>query len=851
MYPPPSGAKLTSAQRETFSLILSALSEMKFGRPAIQAKLPELIESMKSITSTAEDQRRMGEELEDWVRWYRLPGYYLAFLFQEVTRSIGSPASGAISCLLFADAQDHFAEDLSLHSRENAYNGWRAWKVSSGSIDDFGQASDPVGALLCSRLKMAYGYYYRLYNSAPYSSINPLSEHLYFEKPWSDLKAAFPDVALSLTPDSPALFEEVIARCAAPEDAYCRVVALRHLGLWHSGAGNYPAAQTAYRTALSDAMEVGLDAEIGHLHRLLGLALREDHKLDEAELELRKAFTHDAHPKFSYWQAIDFCEIGDVRLRRLPTELEPGKNLPELAATEEAYANGRRAFENHIGGTVLPIARAIKQQMMRSYADNSIQIATRVGPDETLDVIEVFGPRYATDLVAESRVAASMDAPEYARFRQARAIVHRDLATVSTNATLDNAFEDYLTSVVDDRAERQFYLQTRNRLSPQIIRAQLCSAVVEQTHSLRIADTVFLLFYVGRAQTYAMLIDASCGQIVMASFVALSADQWRQCHDAYGAAATKARGSSRPALFMRPAIDALLDFYQRTFGGLLDMFAPVLAGKHLKIFPRFRMNDVPLHALRAGGKRLIELCDVSYAASLSLFLQVHGTDAAIADGGLAILRDAARTPAYAGTLRAIAAQGSDIPVSIPDAPWKNFQVALAENPPTDIFFACHGRFDQDDPRKSRLEVTRDEPVDFTRLFSDLDLRSCRSAFMGACESGLGRTLVSAEYAGLPTAFFAAGVRSVIATLWEVNQLAAAIVVAKHYSLLHAGKHQGVASLNEAARQIMVMSQDEVIAWVRQFIPDRAGAWESEIRKMDDPPFNHPYYWAGFFASGDV
>jgi CHAT domain-containing protein len=178
-------------------------------------------------------------------------------------------------------------------------------------------------------------------------------------------------------------------------------------------------------------------------------------------------------------------------------------------------------------------------------------------------------------------------------------------------------------------------------------------------------------------------------------------------------------------------------------------------------------------------------------------------------------------------------------------------VALAENPPTDIFFACHGRFDQDDPRKSRLEVTRDEPVDFTRLFSDLDLRSCRSVFMGACESGLGRTLVSAEYAGLPTAFFAAGVRSVIATLWEVNQLAAAIVVAKHYSLLHAGKHQGVASLNEAARQIMVMSQDEVIAWVRQFIPDRAGAWESEIRKMDDPPFNHPYYWAGFFASGDV
>jgi CHAT domain-containing protein len=148
-------------------------------------------------------------------------------------------------------------------------------------------------------------------------------------------------------------------------------------------------------------------------------------------------------------------------------------------------------------------------------------------------------------------------------------------------------------------------------------------------------------------------------------------------------------------------------------------------------------------------------------------------------------------------------------------------------------------------------VTQDDPVDFTQLFSDLDLRNCRSVFMGACESGLGRTLVSAEYAGLPTAFFAAGVRCVLATLWEVNQLAAAIVVAKHYSLLHSGARQVIACLNEAARQTKVMSRDDVIAWVRQFIPEKATVWESEICKLDDPPFNHPYYWAGFFASGDV
>ncbi|HTW80408.1 MAG TPA: CHAT domain-containing protein [Terracidiphilus sp.] len=850
MFPPPSGAKLAPTQRETFKLILSALAEMKFDRLAIHAKQRELVAWMTSINSTDEDQRRMGEELEDWVRWYRLPGYYLAFLFQEAMRDLRS-FRFPIACLLFADAQDHFAEDLSLHSRENAYSNWHAQMKSLYTTSDNDQAPDSVGAFLRYRLRITYGYYYRLYSSTPYSAINPLSEHLYFEKPWHELKLAFPEIGLTLNAESPALFEQVVDRCAGPEDVYCRVVALRHLGLWHAGKGNYQAAQAAYQTAMSDAKEVKLDAEIAHLHRLLGMALREDGKLDDAELEFRKAFTQDSHPKFSYWQAIDLCEIGDVRMRRLPPVLEVGKNPPEMAGIEKSYALGRQAFESHIGGTVLPIARAIKQQMMRSYADNSIQIAAQTGPEETLGVIEVFGPRYATDVVAESRVAAETDAPEYARFRQARAIVHRDLATVSTSANLDTAFEQYLASIVEQRPERQFYLHTRNRLSPQISRAQLSSAVVEQTRSLRIADTVFLLFYVGRVQTYALLIDAASGQIVMSSFVSLSADEWKECHDAYGAEVTKARGSSRPALFMRPAIDSLIDFYQRTFGRLFDMFAPALVGKHLKIFPRFRMNDVPLHALRVGGKRLIEVCDVSYASSLSLFLQIHGSDAAVSTGGLAILRDAARTPAYAGTIKAIAAQRNNIPVSIPNPPWQNFQTALAETPPTDIFFACHGRFDQDDPRKSRLEVTQDEPVDFTELLSDLDLRNCQSVFMGACESGLGRTLVSAEYAGLPTAFFAAGVRCVIGTLWEVNQLAAAIVVAKHYSLLHSGIHRVCACLNEAARQTMAMSRDEVIAWVRELIPERATAWEREICKLEDPPFNHPYYWAGFFVSGDV
>jgi CHAT domain-containing protein len=42
-----------------------------------------------------------------------------------------------------------------------------------------------------------------------------------------------------------------------------------------------------------------------------------------------------------------------------------------------------------------------------------------------------------------------------------------------------------------------------------------------------------------------------------------------------------------------------------------------------------------------------------------------------------------------------------------------------------------------------------------------------------------------------------------------------------------------------------------MAWVRQFLPEKAGEIEAHLRTLDDPPFAHPYHWAGFHVSGDA
>jgi len=487
---------------------------------------------------------------------------------------------------------------------------------------------------------------------------------------------------------------------------------------------------------------------------------------------------------------------------------------------------------------------------MRSYADNA-QLAV-TGPEEVMTAIETFGPRYANDLVAEGRVAETLDAPSYDRFREARAIVHRDLAALSTNVDLDSALDIYLADVVAHRAERQYYFQFRNAHGVQIAKPQLAATVANETLALRIPRTVLLLVNVERVQMHVVIVDASSGTPLLSSCVQLDDHEWRQAHGAYDAAVRAAsRGAADPAPAMRQALDALLEFYEEVFGGVLEPLAQALEGRHLKIFPRCLMNQVPLHAVRLGSKRLIDICDVSYAPSLTLFLQVHQENAALAPGTLTILHDAARTHSYAGTVRALTAEAPDAIVTVPGPSWQNFRTSLEQHATSDILFACHGRFDGDDPSRSRLEVTRTQPIDFAQMFTDLDLRGYRSVLMGACESGLGRTLVSAEYIGLPMAFLAAGVRYVIGALWQVTQLPAAILVASHCALLIGGTRPVVNCLNEAARRLKAMSRDDVMAWVQQFLPEKAAEVEAYLLGLEDSPFAHPYYWAGFYASGDA
>ncbi len=838
----PTGDRLDSVQEPAFRALLSELNLLKFDQAAIEARMPEFVATMTSICMTDDAQQRMVDELDGWVRWHRLPGYFLSYIFQAAMAQERSLTFVA-ACVLFSDSQTHFAEDLSLDSLENAYK-------TLVPVDGVGSDVSAIVDDLRARMRATYQYYRQWYSAAPSDAVNPLSENLYFDKAWRDLRGAFPDLKPMVADVETAALERVVDRCGEPADVYCRVVALRVLGLVHGGSGDFRAARAAYERAIADARAVGLDAEVGHLHRLLGHALQQGGEYENADLEFRLAFTWDNHPKLRFYQALALSELGDARARNLPP-IDPAHVPPGWSDALEAYSSGRELFERQVARNVLPIGRAVQQQMFRSYADNAIQVALPAGPKDVLAAIEAFGPRYATDVVAESRAAGTLDAPSYQRYREARAVFHADLATRDDSVDDSAAFERYLHNVVAHRDERLYYTRTRNALAGSIADAQQSGAVAERVAALRIASTVFLVFNVGVSRTHVLLIDASTGTMPASAFVDMTEQQWKAAHDAYRAEVALTKGKARPAKAMIRALDGLISFYQTTFEGLFEMFLPVIAGKHLKIFPRYHMNEMPFQALRVGDRRLIDVCDVSYAPSLSLWLQIHEPDAAPAAGSLMVLHDAARTPLFSGTLRAIAPTGEAAVAVVADGSWDKFRATLAERPSTDILFACHGAFNGDDPRKSCLFVTKDEPVAFDRFFADLDLRGYRSVVMGACESGVGRTLVSAEYIGLPLALLAAGVKYAIGALWQVNKLASAILLADFYRLLHGETGSVVHALNEAERRLSVMTKTDVKTWMHTYLPESAALYESEIDAMDEPPFGHPYYWAGYYVAGDV
>ena len=125
----------------------------------------------------------------------------------------------------------------------------------------------------------------------------------------------------------------------------------------------------------------------------------------------------------------------------------------------------------------------------------------------------------------------------------------------------------------------------------------------------------------------------------------------------------------------------------------------------------------------------------------------------------------------------------------------------------------------------------------------LDLSGCELAVLSACETGLGRTAGGEGVLGLQRAFHQAGCRSVVASLWKVDDAATAALMTRFYDHLWGEKLSPIESLRKAQLDMLEgrlpsAAQPAGSARPRRPTPRRRGG-----KRV------HPRFWAAWTISG--
>ena len=160
-------------------------------------------------------------------------------------------------------------------------------------------------------------------------------------------------------------------------------------------------------------------------------------------------------------------------------------------------------------------------------------------------------------------------------------------------------------------------------------------------------------------------------------------------------------------------------------------------------------------------------------------------------------------------------------------------------------------------------------------------------FLSCCETGFGRPEITDDILTISTGFLCAGARSVISTLWQVDDLATMLFSMFYYEYRQQGFDRSL-SLQKAQMKLRNLDKNALSSILKQKLkqkekyrrqlkqelnsyPEESPLYLECNRKLknreqinntlyqslkqfkdtcsEDYPFSHPYYWSGFICSG--
>jgi CHAT domain-containing protein len=197
-----------------------------------------------------------------------------------------------------------------------------------------------------------------------------------------------------------------------------------------------------------------------------------------------------------------------------------------------------------------------------------------------------------------------------------------------------------------------------------------------------------------------------------------------------------------------------------------------------------------------------------------------------------------------------------------------------------LHFATHGRADETIAYNSALLLAPDanRSADLTAPETDGRITAQQIVntwaldadlvVLSGCETALGRATASEGYLGFTQALFARGARSVVLSLWEVDDRATSLLMARFYANLLGRRPElkkpmpKCEALHEAKTWLRDLRRAEALA-VTAKLSDSVERGKAAKGRLPAPfaavipagsdhdrPYSHPNYWAAFILVGD-
>jgi CHAT domain-containing protein/tetratricopeptide (TPR) repeat protein len=623
-------------------------------------------------------------------------------------------------------------------------------------------------------------------------------------------------------------------------NGFARATTESHLGGALALAGRFDEAQAAYLEALRLVGDV-VDIQATEMqHDLASLYLRRD-DLDAAEkwFDAALAGRRTLAPG-SIWEALSAHSRGLVARRRGQRDAALGFFRQAIEALD---SQSRR-----LGGSAAAAAafRAHFEELYRDLEDLLVETGDR---EEAFAVFERGRARALLALLTQRDV----------RFTELPAPLERERR--ATDGEYDALFEELASLGAEDPKRRDVLRRIEEaRHRQDDVRARIREAA-PRVAALRDPQTLDLPGVRRVLEDGTLLVAYSLGpkrgrvytvgpgpEDFAVHDLATGAPEIRRSVEAFRSSIETRRGALRGGL----------DAQSRALSRLLlgPVAAKIPAASRILVIPDGALYQLPFSALRDpvdASRYLIEKTPLHVASSVSLYAQLVGSrdertasrvvgfgDPAFAGHPPSLDADAAAARALKLGLRfgPLPAARRELEALRSLAPgeariWLGAEATeerakAVERDARILHFATHGFMDEEFPLESGLAlstaVSRTEGRDNGLLQAWEIFESLRlDAFLvtlSACQTGLGKELAGEGLLGLTWAFQYAGARSVLASLWEVNDAATAELMRRFYG--HIGR--GV-SKAEALRRAQV-----------ELLRERATS--------------APYFWAAFQLMGE-